>query len=218
MSTMSSLRSSDATPMISTANDSDKSRPFVEWVLPHMDAVYTASLYLTHNQVDAEDLFQETYLRAYRFFHTFTPGTNCRGWLLTIQHNLFRNRYRHKQRTGLVLDFEVHAAYEAKLASTEDGLETNPETLFLRQLLSTELADALKALPEEYRTTLLLVDVEELTYDQAAHVLGCPIGTVRSRLSRARRKMQKILRRGPGQNRARTCVPIESGPSLGATG
>ena len=158
-------------------------------------------------------------VRAYRFFHTFRPGTNCRGWLLTIQHNLFRNHYRHKQRTGLVLDFEVHAnAYEAKLASTEDGLGTNPETLFLGQLLSTELAAALQALPEEYRTALLLVDVEELTYDEAAHVLGCPIGTLRSRLSRARRKMQTILRRGPGQKRARTWVPIEVGPSLRAIG
>jgi RNA polymerase sigma-70 factor (ECF subfamily) len=173
----------------------DKSALFAKWALPHMDYIYTASLYLTRNRAEAEDLFQETYLRAYRFFHQFTPGTNCRAWLLTILHNVFRNRYRQKQRAGQTVDWDaLTREYEKKLADEGEREYANPETAFFTQLLDSEVENALKALPEEYRITLLLVNVEELTYDEAARVLGCPIGTVRSRLSRARRMMRIALR------------------------
>ena len=80
--------------MASTGGERDKSVLFAEWALPHMDYIYTASLYLARNRVEAEDLFQEAYLRAYRSFHQFTPGTNCRAWLLTILRNIFKNRYQ----------------------------------------------------------------------------------------------------------------------------
>jgi RNA polymerase sigma-70 factor (ECF subfamily) len=160
-----------------------------------MDYIYTASLYLARNRTEAEDLFQETYLRAYRFFHQFTPGTNCRAWLLTILHNAFKNRYRQQQRAGQAVDQDVLShEYEKKLAKEGEGEYATPETAFFARLLDSEVETALKALPEEYRTTLLLVDVEELTYEEAAQVLACPVGTVRSRLSRARRMMQIALR------------------------
>ncbi len=175
--------------------EKDKQALFSEWALPHMDYIYTASLYLARNRTEAEDLFQETYLRAYRFFHQFTPGTNCRAWLLTILHNVFRNRYRKRQKAGPMLDWDsLTHEYERKLAEEQEKEFTNPEATFFSQLLDSEVEEALKALPEEYRTTLLLVDVEELTYEEAAQALGCPIGTVRSRLSRARRMMQAALR------------------------
>lgn len=181
--------------MASEGGGRDKSALFAEWALPHMDYIYTASLYLARNRAEAEDLFQETYLRAYRFFHQFTPGTNCRAWLLTILHNAFKNRYRQQQRSGQTVDFDaLTRGYERKLVNGEEEEYTNPETALFAQLLDSEVETALKALPEEYRITLLLVDVEELTYDEAARVLACPIGTVRSRLSRARRMMQMALR------------------------
>jgi len=173
----------------------DKQALFAEWALPHMDYIYTASLYLARNRTEAEDLFQETYLRAYRFFHQFVPGTNCRAWLLTILHNAFKNRYRQQQRTGQTVDLDVLThEYEKKFANEREGEYATPETAFFAQLLDSEVETALRALPEEYRTTLLLVDVEELTYEESARVLACPIGTVRSRLSRARRMMQVALR------------------------
>lgn len=181
--------------MVSEGGGREKGALFAEWALPHMDYIYTASLYLARNRAEAEDLFQETYLRAYRFFHQFMPGTNCRAWLLTILHNAFKNRYRQQQRAGQTLDFDALThEYERRLANEGEGEHATPETAFFAQLLDSEVETALKALPEEYRITLLLVDVEELTYDEAARVLACPIGTVRSRLSRARRLMQITLR------------------------
>jgi RNA polymerase sigma-70 factor, ECF subfamily len=180
--------------MAAEGGGKDKRALFAEWALPHRDYIYTASLYLARNRTEAEDLFQETYLRAYRFFHQFMPGTNCRAWLLTILHNAFKNRYRQQQRAGQAVDFDVLThEYEKKFANEREG-DVTPETAFFAQLLDSEVETALKALPEEYRTTLLLVDVEELTYEEAARVLACPIGTVRSRLSRARRMMQVALR------------------------
>ncbi len=175
--------------------EKDKSALFAEWALPHLDYIYTASLYLARNRAEAEDLFQETYLRAYRFFHQFTPGTNCSAWLLTILHNAFKNRYRQQQRAGQRVDLnDPSHEYERRLAS-EGGTEyANPETAFFAQVLDSEVEAALQDLPEEYRITLLLVNVEGLTYEEAARVLACPIGTVRSRLSRARRMMQIALK------------------------
>ncbi len=119
----------------------DKQALFAEWALPHMDYIYTASLYLARNRTEAEDLFQETYLRAYRFFHQFVPGTNCRAWLLTILHNAFKNRYRQQQRTGQTVDLDVLThEYEKKFANEREGEYATPETAFFAQLLDSEVA------------------------------------------------------------------------------
>jgi RNA polymerase sigma-70 factor (ECF subfamily) len=167
---------------------------FGKWALPHKDYLYTSCLYLARQRDDAEDLFQETYLRAFRFFHQFTPGTNCRAWLLTIMHNVFKNRYTRSQRAKQALEFDpaVHEHEKKRLADGDAGRD-NPVDLLLSQLLDSEITDALQALPEEYRSTLVLVDIEELTYEETAAVLGCPIGTIRSRLSRARRLLRAAL-------------------------
>jgi RNA polymerase sigma-70 factor (ECF subfamily) len=176
------------------AGEKEKHALFEQWALPHKDYLYTACLYLTRQRDEAEDVFQETYLRAFRFFHQFTPGTNCRAWLLTIMHNVFRNRYAQRQRDARTMEFDEAAwEYEKKLMVDGEAKQNDPATLLFSKLVDREISDALLSLSEEYRTTLLLVDIEELSYEEAAEVLGRPIGTVRSRLSRARRLLQTAL-------------------------
>ncbi len=180
--------------MAARDTEEQKQALFAQWALPHKDYLYTACLYLARQRDEAEDLFQETYLRAFRFFHQFTLGTNCRAWLLTIMHNVFKNRYRHYQRANQTLEFDFAAReYEKKRLADGDAGRDDPADLLLSQLMDSEITDALQTLPEEYRSTLLLVDIEELTYEEAATVLGCPIGTVRSRLARARRLLRAAL-------------------------
>lgn len=162
--------------------------------LPHMDQVYTAGLYLSRNKDEAEDLLQETFLRAYRFWHQFTPGTNCRAWLMTILHNTFKNRYRERYREQRSVDVE-EALPELENAANVDAGESNPESIVLGQLLDGEVEAALKQLPVEFLEVVVLVDVQELSYEEAAAVIECPIGTIRSRLSRARRMLHAALRR-----------------------
>lgn len=172
----------------------EKRALFEQWALPHKDYLYTACLYLTRQRDEAEDVFQETYLRAFRFFHQFTPGTNCRAWLLTIMHNVFRNRYAQRRRNVRTVEFEgASREYEKKLLADGEAARNDPAELLFSTMVDREISDALYSLPEEYRTTLLLVDIEDLSYEEAAEVLGCPIGTVRSRLSRARRLLHAAL-------------------------
>jgi RNA polymerase sigma-70 factor (ECF subfamily) len=167
---------------------------FAQWALPHKDYLYTACLSLVRQRDEAEDLLQETYLRAFRFFHRFTPGTNCRAWLLTIMHNVFKNRYPYYRRTNQTLEFELVAhEHDKQRLSDGEASRDDPAELLLSQLLDSEIIAALQTLPQEYRSTFVLVDMEELTYEEAAAILGCPLGTVRSRLSRARRLLRTAL-------------------------
>jgi len=176
------------------ADGQEKLALFEQWALPHKDYIYTACLYLTRQKEEAEDLFQETFLRAFRFFHQFTLGTNCRAWLLTIMHNAFRNRYPQHLRAVRTVEFnDVAHEYEKKLIADGEARHNDPAEIILERTVDSEIMEALRSLPEEYRSTLLLVDIEELSYEEAATVLGCPIGTVRSRLSRARRLLQTTL-------------------------
>lgn len=174
------------------AEPDGKRDEFAHWALPHMDQVYTASLYLTRNKDEADELLQETYLRAYRFWHQFTPGTNCKAWLMTILHNTFKNRYRERFRDQRTVEFD-EALYEQDSTTRIEQLRHNPEALVLQQLMDSEVEDALKVLPLEFLEVVLLVDIQELTYEEAAGALGCPLGTIRSRLSRGRRLLQAAL-------------------------
>ena len=170
-----------------------KRAAFESEALPHLDAVYAAALHLARNREDANDLVQETVLRAYRFFHQFSPGTNCRAWLLTILYNAFRNRYRRSSREQPApSSAEYERSVEAESWKQETG-QNNPESIVFEQLMDHEVQSALESLPEEFRSAILLVDVEELSYQEAAKVLGIPIGTVRSRLSRGRAIMRSAL-------------------------
>lgn len=159
--------------------------------LPHLDQLYGAAFYLCGDRDRASDLVQETVLRAFRFFHQFEPGTNCRAWLLTILHNTFRNQYRAGLRERAQVDVDDPAA--AAEVTEAAGAVDDPETLVLSETLDQEVAQALAELPEEFRSVVVLVDLHDLTYEEGAQVLGCPVGTVRSRLSRGRRLLGQKL-------------------------
>jgi RNA polymerase sigma-70 factor, ECF subfamily len=168
---------------------------FERVAVPHLPSLYAAALYLTKEEHEAEDLVQETYFRAYRFFHKFEPGTNCRAWLLSIQRHLFVNRYRQRKTQPEFLDWEkIDHDYESFVLSQENTEQTNPEHMLSSHVMGKEIEEALKGLPEEFRTAIVLVDIDELTYEEAAEIMECPIGTVRSRLCRGRRILQLALR------------------------
>ncbi len=151
--------------------------------LPELSHLYTAAFYLTKNDTEAKDLVQEAYLRAFRFFDKFQPGTNCRAWLLSILRNLFINRYRQKRQDSEIIDWEkIDPVYESLVEQGE------------RLEIGDKVEEALRGLPEEYRTAIVLVDIEELSYEEAAKVMECAIGTIRARISRGRRLLQVVLR------------------------
>jgi RNA polymerase sigma-70 factor (ECF subfamily) len=165
---------------------------FEREALPWMDDVYRFARSMTHDEADADDLVQETYLRAYRAWHTFEPGSDCRRWLFTICRNVFlRTREREARQVDTGGDdavLETAAVREASPFAT-----TNADAIFSRIDLGPAIRKALDELPEVFRTAVVLVDVEGQSYDEAAAVLGVPIGTVRSRLFRGRRILQQSL-------------------------
>lgn len=163
-------------------------------VLPHLDTLYANALRLTRSPADAEDLVQETVLRAYRFHDRFEPGSNMKAWLLRIQYNAFVNRYRRVTRERAVEKDGPDSTAGADVMS-RDALRalTDPTGTALRPLVLRELEAALDTLPDDQRMVVLLADVEELSYKEIAEVLGCPIGTVMSRLHRARRALRERL-------------------------
>ncbi len=178
---------------------------FERVALAQLSYLYTSAFYLTKDRADAEDLVQETYLRAFRFFDKFQPGTNFRAWLLSIVQNLFINRYRQKRREVTTVEWEkIDDVYESMVEQDENMGGGNPEHHFVSQMMDDEVEKALRGLPEEFRTAIVLVDIEELTYEEAANVMECPMGTVRSRVSRGRRMLQVALKEyGQGRGRVR---------------
>lgn len=175
------------------AGDSQKRKQFEAEALPHLNALFTTALHLARNRDDADDLCQETMLRAYRFFHQFRPGTDCKAWLFTIMYNAFRSGYaRRRGREQLsATTEEFERAVEAE--SSEKKSDADPLEVLVRSGLDEDVEKALHSLPDEFRAALLLVDVNELSYEEAARTLDVPIGTVRSRLSRARSMMRYAL-------------------------
>ena len=155
--------------------------------------MYSAAYRLTRNAADAEDLLQETFLRAYRAFHQFEPGTNLKAWLYRILTNTFINSYRKKQREPhTVSDEEVEDWYlYSKMA--EEGMEPSAESAVLESLPDEDVQEALSSLPEQFRMAVLLADVEGFSYKEIAEIMGVPIGTVMSRLHRGRKALEKRL-------------------------
>ena len=192
----------------------EKQALFETHALVCKEAVYAACLSLVRRRDEADDLFQETYLRAFRFFHQFTLGTNCRAWLLTIMYNVFRNRYPQRVRDQQAIDIDrVTNEYEEKLFTDGDAERHDPAEVFLARRVDHEILAALHMLPEEYRSTFLLVDMQDLTYEEAAVVLDCPTGTVRSRLARARRALRAAL-----ESYAREHGYLRDGPRVEQSG
>ncbi|HPF62044.1 MAG: sigma-70 family RNA polymerase sigma factor [Gemmatimonadetes bacterium] len=161
---------------------------FGDEALPHLDLLYRVALRLTGDPAAAEDLVQDTMLKALRAWGSFRPGSNARAWLVTILRNQFINTWRKRTRRPTAIDLE---------AIPELGDEDNPdpEGQFFASLVDDEVTRALDALPEEFRDVVLLSDLEGLPYQEVAEALEIPIGTVKSRLFRARRILQGQLRR-----------------------
>jgi RNA polymerase sigma-70 factor, ECF subfamily len=152
--------------------------------LASLDSLYRTALRLTRVPADAEDLVQETYLKAFRAADSFKPGTNLRAWLFTILHNTARNRIRDRARDTVSVDSDVVERL-SELPAPDRPIET-PESLLLRQTMAPELQAAIDALPDAFRQAVWLRDVEEFSYAEIAEMLSIPVGTVMSRISRGR--------------------------------
>jgi RNA polymerase sigma-70 factor (ECF subfamily) len=170
----------------------DKQEEFQAEALPHMDVLYNYALRTTGNEDDARDLLQETYLKAYRFWDKYERGTNIRAWLFRIMKNSYINRYRKETREPDTVDYaEVENFYDSIRSEATDTNDLQ-EKLF-GSLLGDEVTKALESLPEDFRTVVILCDIEGLTYEEIAEFIDRPIGTVRSRLHRGRKLLQAKL-------------------------
>ena len=169
---------------------------FADQALEFMPALYSAALRMTHNPADAEDLVQETYLKAYRSFASFTEGTNLKAWLYRILTNTYINAYRAKQRRPIESDLddvEDLYLYRRLGAIEQANAGRSAEEALMDMFTEGEVRGALDALPENFRIPVLLADVEGFSYKEIAGILDVPIGTVMSRLHRGRKALQKAL-------------------------
>jgi RNA polymerase sigma-70 factor, ECF subfamily len=164
--------------------------------LASLDSLYRAALRLTRVPADAEDLVQETYLKAFRAVDRFEPGTNLRAWLFTILHNTALNRARDRSRAAVSVDSDIvdRAADAPPPGGTSAGAAETPESLLILDTLAPELQAAIDALPAAFRQAVWLRDVEEFSYAEIAGMLSIPIGTVMSRISRGRRLLYEALK------------------------
>ena len=192
----------------------DRREEFEEVALPHLDALFNLALNLTRNRKDAEDLVQEGFLRAYRFFDSYRPGTHIKAWLFRILRNTFINRYRAAKARPEAVDFDkIEAVYERIV--TEDHQTRNPqwspEDQVLHEVMDAKVQKALADLPEEYRTVVMLALVEDMASKEIAETLSIPIGTVMSRLHRGRKHLQTaLLEYARGKGITRVSPPVSS--------
>jgi RNA polymerase sigma-70 factor, ECF subfamily len=175
-----------------TAEDRNR---FEEEALPLLDSLYAGALRMTRNPADAEDLVQDTMVRAYRAFNRFEPGTNLKAWLFRIMTNAYINTYRKKQREPQKVsqdDVEEFDLYQ-ELKNRNPGYEATPETLVLDSLVDSDILTAIDELPEQFRMAVVLSDIEGFSYAEMAEIMDVPMGTVMSRLHRGRKALQKRL-------------------------
>jgi RNA polymerase sigma-70 factor (ECF subfamily) len=181
---------------------------FTSAALSHIDSLYGTALRLTRRAADAEDLVQDTYLKAFRSAHQFEPGTNLKAWLFTILHNTFRNVRRHDGRSPVDVDSDA-----VERAPNAGPADQSPEQILSRRTLDADLQAALDDLPEAFRQAVWLRDVEELTYAEMAKVLDIPMGTVMSRISRGRRALSEGLR--ARRAKADAALPVDKVVKVG---
>ncbi|HLT23653.1 MAG TPA: sigma-70 family RNA polymerase sigma factor [Ignavibacteria bacterium] len=169
-----------------------KKKDFETEAMPHMNLLHNYAYRMTGNQLDADDLVQETYLRAFRFFHKFEKGTNCKAWLFRIMKNLFINKYRKNQKEPGKVDYDDVENFFDTIKSDRVESTDLQEKLF-SNLLDDDMVNALNSLPDDFKTVVILCDIEGLSYEEIAEFVQCPIGTVRSRLHRGRKLLQQKL-------------------------
>lgn len=177
----------------SKSKEVQKRKAFELEALPHMDALYRTALRMTKNQNDAEDLVQEAYVKAYRFWDKFEPGSNCRAWLFKIMTNIFINDYRSKSRTPVsvnVDDIDDNFLY-GQLANL--GPEDNPERRLFAKIFDDDIKKAIEELPDDFRLVVVLSFLEGFSYQEIADIADLQLGTVKSRLHRGRKLLQKQL-------------------------
>ena len=168
---------------------------FEQEALPLLDPLYAGALRMTRNPADAEDLVQETMLRAYRAFDSFEPGTNLKAWLFRIMTNAYINTYRKRQREPQqvsaeeIEDFDLYQ--ELKYHGTD--FDETPERIVLDRLVDSDILEAIDDLPEQFRLAVVLSDIEGFSYAEMAEIMDVPMGTVMSRLHRGRKALQKRL-------------------------
>ena len=167
---------------------------FEREAMPHLDALHGYAMHLTRNSADAEDLVQETYIKALKNYKRYTPDTNCRAWLFRIMTNTFFNLQRSRKRRRSV-DMDSLPDVEMQVAEhhQDQGIYRPLEAQILDRVVSQHMLDALASLPDDFRTVLLLADLQDFSYKEIAEVCDCPVGTVMSRLYRARKAMQHKL-------------------------
>jgi len=174
------------------AGKNTKQREFESEALPHADLLYNYALRMTTNAADADDLVQETFLKAFRFWEKYEKGTNIRAWLFRIMKNSYINRYRRESKEPDTVDYdEVQNFYNTIRADSAPSSNTQ-ESAF-GQLLDDNVATAIVHLPEDFRTVVILCDIEALTYEEISEFLAVPLGTVRSRLHRGRSLLRTEL-------------------------
>ena len=170
-----------------------KRKSFEAEALPHMEALYRTALRMTKNENDAEDLVQEAYVKAYRFWDSFEPGSNCRAWLFKIMTNIFINEYRSKARSPMsvnVDDLDDNFLF-GQLAV--DQTTRNPEQELFSRIFDDDIKKAIESLPDDFRMVVVLAFLEGFSYQEIADIMDLQLGTVKSRLHRGRKLLQKAL-------------------------
>ncbi len=175
-----------------TVQEKQKQQDFEDEIIPHLDAMYNFALRLTSSPNSAEDLVQDSIVKAFRFFNSYEKGTNAKAWLFRILKNSYINNYRKKSKQPNQVDYdEVASFYESIRADRTDTSDL--EDRMYRDLIDDDISNALEDLPEDFRTVVLLCDIEDFTYEEIANMLDVPIGTIRSRLHRGRNLLKSQL-------------------------